>query len=238
MKIDYDRVAGLYARFRRVHLVVLEHLLTDLNASSRVLEIGCGSGNYISTICKMVGCECHGIEPSEAMLAQARKKRAPIHWRKGSAEPLPYRAGAFTLIFCVDVIHHVSDARLLAAEMFRTLSPEGRGCIVTEPEADIQERKPLSAYFPETVQLELAGYPRILHLTQLMWGAVFSGVATRIAEFSYKLGSADSYRQKVFSSLNLISDEAHARGIGRMSEDLLRGPIECNSPYTMLWATK
>jgi ubiquinone/menaquinone biosynthesis C-methylase UbiE len=238
MKIDYDRMAGLYARFRRVHPVVLEHLLADLNASSRVLEIGAGSGNYISTISKMIGCECHGIEPSEAMLAQARKKRAPIHWRKGSAESLPYRAGAFTLIFCVDVIHHVSDARLFAGEMFRTLSPAGRACIVTESEADIQERKPLSVYFPETVQLELARYPRIEHLTQLMCGAGFSGMATRTAEFSYKLGSADSYRQKVFSCLNLISDEAHARGISRMSEDLLRGPIERSSRYTMLWATK
>jgi hypothetical protein len=36
----------------------------------------------------------------------------------------------------------------------------------------------------------------------------------------------------------LYADEAHARGISRMSEDLLRGPIECGSRYTMLWATR
>jgi ubiquinone/menaquinone biosynthesis C-methylase UbiE len=238
MKVDYDGVAGLYARFRRVHPLVLEHLLTDLNASSRVLETGCGSGNYISTICKMVGCECHGIEPSEAMLAQARKKRAPIHWRKRSAESLPYRAGAFTLFFCVDVIHHISNVPLFITETFRTSSFGGRVCIVTESESDIRARQPLSLYFPDTVEFELDRYPPIDDLKRLLHGAAFSAIAEERAEFVYKLGSADSYRQKVFSCLNLISDEAHARGIGRMSEDLLRGPIECNSRYTMLWATK
>jgi ubiquinone/menaquinone biosynthesis C-methylase UbiE len=83
MKIDYDSVAKLYARFRRVHPAVLERLLTGLNAPSRVLEVGCGSGNYISTISKMIGCECHGIEPSKAMLAEAQKRRCDNTLAKG-----------------------------------------------------------------------------------------------------------------------------------------------------------
>jgi hypothetical protein len=63
-------------------------------------------------------------------------------------------------------------------------------------------------------------------------------MAEDTAEFTYNLESADSYKQKVFSCLSLIPDEAHIRGVSRMSDDLLRGPIECNSRYTMLWATK
>jgi protein-L-isoaspartate O-methyltransferase len=82
MKIDYDRMAGLYARFRRVHPVVLEHLLADLNASSRVLEIGAGSGNYISTISKMIGCECHGID-----LRRGPRSRNRSDVRRPAARP-------------------------------------------------------------------------------------------------------------------------------------------------------
>ena len=238
VKVDYDKMAKLYTRFRRVHPVVLERFLTDLSASSPVLEVGSGSGNYISTIRKMIGCECHGIEPSEAMLAEARKKDAETLWRKGSAESLPYRAGAFTLIFCVDVIHHVSDVPLFIAEMFRTLSPRGKVCIVTESEVDIRERKPLSVYFPETVELELARYPRNQHLKQIMRGVGLSAIAEKAAQFAYNLESADSYEREVFSCLNLISEQAHARGISRMSKDLRHGPIKCSSRYTMLWATK
>jgi hypothetical protein len=122
--------------------------------------------------------------------------------------------------------------------MFRTLSHGGRVCIVTESESDIRERRPLSLYFPDTVELELDRYPHIDYLKRLLQESAFSAMAEETAEFTYRLESADSYKQKVFSCLNLISDEAHARGVGHMSEDLLRGPIECNSRYTMLWAAK
>jgi ubiquinone/menaquinone biosynthesis C-methylase UbiE len=238
MRIDYDKIAKLYARFRRVDPAVLEQLLAHLQRFSRVLEIGCGFGNYISTISEMIGCECHGIEPSEAMLAEVRKKDSATVWRKGNAESLPYPADAFTFIFCVDVIHHVTDVPLFIAETFRTLSRGGRICIVTESESDIRGRQPLSLYFPETIELELDRYPRIDYLKRLLRETAFSAVAEKTTEFAYKLESVDSYRQKAFSCLNLISDKAHIRGIGRMSEDLLRGSVECNSRYTMLWATK
>ncbi len=238
MKVDYDKIAKPYAHFRRGDPAVLEQLLAHLRSSSRVLEVGCGSGNYISTISEIIGCECHGIEPSEAMLAEAQKKDSAIVWRKGNAESLSYPADTFTFIFCVDVIHHVANVPLFVAEGFRTLSRGGRVCIVTESESDIRGRQPLSLYFPDTIELELDRYPRIDYLKRLLREAAFSAVAEKTTEFPYKLESADSYRQKAFSCLNLISDKAHIRGIGRVSEDLLRGPVECNSRYSMLWATK
>jgi hypothetical protein len=122
--------------------------------------------------------------------------------------------------------------------MFRTLSPVGRVCIVSESESNIRARRPLSVYFPDTVNLELQRYPALDYLKRLLHGAGFSATAEEVAEFAYKLESADSYDQKVFSCLSLISAEAHARGIDRMSEDRRRSPIECSSRYTMLWATK
>jgi hypothetical protein len=66
----------------------------------------------------------------------------------------------------------------------------------------------------------------------------FSAVKERTAKFTYALENADAYKEKAFSCLHLISHEAHARGVARMTEDLLRGPIACGSRYTMLWATK
>jgi len=125
------------------------------NRTSRVLEVGCGSGNYISAISEMIGCECHGIEPSEAMLAEAQKRDTSVLWKKGGAESLSYPPDTFIFIFCVDVIHHVSNVPLFVSDMFRTLSHRGRACIVTDSESDIRERKPLSLYFPDTVELEL-----------------------------------------------------------------------------------
>jgi len=47
--IDYDNLADRYAIHRAIHLGVLKALLetSDIGRSSRVLEVGCGTGNYI-----------------------------------------------------------------------------------------------------------------------------------------------------------------------------------------------
>jgi ubiquinone/menaquinone biosynthesis C-methylase UbiE len=50
--IDYDRFASEYARRRTIHPRVLESLVSigRINRGSAVLEVGCGTGNYIAAI--------------------------------------------------------------------------------------------------------------------------------------------------------------------------------------------
>jgi len=46
---DYNSMASEYAKHRQVHPRVLENLLSvsHLCSSSKVLEVGCGTGNYV-----------------------------------------------------------------------------------------------------------------------------------------------------------------------------------------------
>jgi len=69
--IDYDKIVSDYARHRRVHPKVLEGLVTTggIGAASKVLEVGCGTGNYIVAVQGLVGCSCWGIDPAEQMLS-------------------------------------------------------------------------------------------------------------------------------------------------------------------------
>ena len=46
-----------------------------------------------------------------------------------------------------------------------------------------------------------------------------------------------AYRDRAFSSLHLIEEEAFRRGISRLEADLARGPIPCVSLYTMIWGS-
>jgi hypothetical protein len=43
-----------------------------------------------------------------------------------------------------------------------------------------------------------------------------------------------AYREKAFSCLHLISEEAHRRGIQRMEQDLQSGPLNGTSSYLVL----
>ncbi|OFX26719.1 MAG: hypothetical protein A2Z07_02230 [Armatimonadetes bacterium RBG_16_67_12] len=47
--------------------------------------------------------------------------------------------------------------------------------------------------------------------------------------------SVHPYRDRAFSSLHLIPQEAFARGLARMEQDLREGPIHCVSRYLLLW---
>ncbi|MFO8059203.1 MAG: class I SAM-dependent methyltransferase [Bacillota bacterium] len=236
--IDYDRLAAEYARHRRVHPRVLAGLLAEIDGSSRVLEVGCGTGNYIRAVRRATGCRARGVDPSPGMLELVLRHDARVGFSAGRAESLDFRDASFDMVFSVDVIHHVTDRLAYFAEAHRILCRGGKMCTVTDSEKIIRCRTPLSRYFPETVDVELRRYPRIPRLMRMMRDAGFAGVRTHRVHLCYDLEDLAPYRDRAFSSLHLIPDESFARGIRRMQRDLARGPVRCVSIYCMLWGVK
>jgi ubiquinone/menaquinone biosynthesis C-methylase UbiE len=185
-----------------------------------------------------VGCPTWGIDPSFEMLGQARSRDPETVLRVARAEALPYATACFDLCFSVDVIHHVADRTAYIREAHRVLAHGGWMCTATDSAWIIRHRAPLSTYFPETVPLELARYPRIDALQEMMAAAGFGQLETRTVSYAYETSSIDVYRARAFSALHLISDEAFARGLARMAHDLAQGPIACVARYALLWGRK
>ena len=96
-----------------------------------MLEVGCGTGNYIVALEEVCGCLCWGDDPSEQMLVRAQERSTRVRFRLGGAEALGFLPGFFDLVFSVDVIHHVSDRLRHFREVWRVLKPGGRLCTVT-----------------------------------------------------------------------------------------------------------
>ena len=238
MPPDYDQLAAEYARHRQVHPGVLQNLCGAAHKSHNVLEVGCGTGNYIAALHAQVGCACWGIDPSDEMLAQARARAPDVRFSLGRAEHLDYPDASFDLIYSVDVIHHVQDRPAYIQEAHRALATGGRICTVTDSEWIIRHREPLATYFPETVQAELARYPRMAHLRELYHQAGFVQIGEHVVEFRTTLTDIQAYRDKAYSSLHLIPEDAFQRGIARMERDLSSGPIPYVSRYTLLWGDK
>ena len=115
-----------------------------LTSESRVLEVGCGTGNYITAIASATSAKCFGLEPSAAMLELAAAGAGTVSLTQGSAEALPYPGDNFDFIFSVDVVHHMRDRRTFFAEAFRALKPGGWLATGTDSEKIIRERLPLS----------------------------------------------------------------------------------------------
>ena len=238
--IDYDQIALEYALHRQLHPEVLRSLLGEsgIDGQSTALEVGCGTGNYILAVESAVGFAGWGIDPSPEMLAQARARPGSVTFGAGRAESLPFAAECFDRVFSVDVIHHLEDIEAYFREVARVLKTGGRVCTVTDSEWIIRHREPLAMYFPETVSADLARYPPLTELRDTMAGAGLGEISEQIVEFPYLLTDAQAYRDRAFSSLHLIGDEAWRRGLQRMEGDLQSAPIRCVSRYVLLWGTK
>jgi ubiquinone/menaquinone biosynthesis C-methylase UbiE len=236
--LDYDRLATAYARHRQVHPGVVAELVATglLGPQSRVLDVGCGTGNYAAVLGAATGCCMSGVEPSARMLERAREAVAWEALAQGSAEALPFADAEFDVVMSSDVIHHVRDRGAYFAEALRVLRPDGWLITITDSRDDILRRRPLSSHFPETVEVELRRYPSETLLIEEMTRAGFVDTRTSAVRYAYDLAEIQAYRDRAFSSLQLIDDAEFARGIARLEADLARGPIPCLSLYTLLWA--
>lgn len=206
-----------------------------LGTATRVLDVGCGTGNYARALHALTDCAVVGVDPSSEMLARARASAPALRFDTGRAEALPFDDGRFDLVFSVDVIHHVEDRRAFFREARRVLTPGGRLCTFTDSADDIARRVPLSSHFPETIPVELDRYSPIPTLTTEMAAAGFDQISTEAVELAYDLDDPTPYRARAFSSLHLIDDAAFAAGLARLERDLAGGPIRALSLYTLLW---
>jgi len=175
------------------------------------------------------------------MLAVARARTDSLYLRRGRAESLPFTPPGFDLIFSVVAVSFQTKRVAFFREAVRLLRaggllrPGGRLCTVTDSAEDIRRRRPLSSHFPESVEVELACYPRIATIQAEMDATGFGSTWTATTEQGYQLTDIQGYRERAYSSLHLIPDDAFQRGIGQMENELNEGSVEALALYTLVW---
>ncbi len=107
-----------------------------LKPGMHVLDVACGTGLVAAEAVRILGTAetvtC--LDPSEGMLAEARKKFA-ARFVQGRAEALPFPDGAFDFLTMGYALRHVMDLEQTFREYARVLRPGGRVLIleVTKP---------------------------------------------------------------------------------------------------------
>ena len=93
-----------------------------------VLDLGC-AGGFMAEALARKGAQVAGIDPAkDAILAAAAHAQAvglDIRYDVGVGEALPYNAGHFDAVVCVDVLQHVQDLDKVMSEVVRVLRPGG-----------------------------------------------------------------------------------------------------------------
>jgi SAM-dependent methyltransferase len=100
----------------------------ELDASSRVLDIGCGTGAYTAPLSR--GCDARfvAIDVAPALLRVARERTGDnVDVAAADAGELPFASNSFDAVVGNAVLHHLPLDRSLP-ELLRILKPGGRFC--------------------------------------------------------------------------------------------------------------
>ena len=112
---------------RRLHF-----LLGEVRPGDRVLDVGCGTGDFTAAMAR-AGADAIGVDVAEAALRRARSRHPGVEFRLVPLDgPLPFEDGSFELVWASEVIEHVADTARWLSEVRRVLAPGGR-LLVTTP---------------------------------------------------------------------------------------------------------
>lgn len=130
---EYHRHLDPHWDYRPTYLAkmaLVRAYLESLPADTRVLDAGCGEGVLVDEFADRLRIE--GVD---------------LHYRSprvhtGSLTSLPFDAGTFDRVLCLDVLEHLSfdDQATAIAELFRVLRPDGEALISVPNLAHLQSR--------------------------------------------------------------------------------------------------
>lgn len=121
----YDRTnavlsGGNSALWRRLTVRAI-----DPKPGERVLDVAAGTGTSSAAIARS-GAKVTGLDFSEGMLAEARRRHPELEFVHGDAEALPFPDEHFDAVTISFGLRNVQHPQLALAEMYRVLVPGGR----------------------------------------------------------------------------------------------------------------
>jgi SAM-dependent methyltransferase len=101
----------------------------ELQAGTRLLEIGCGTGSVTRVLASLAGvAEAVGVDPSPVFIARARElsRAAPnLAFEEGDGRKLRFANAAFDVVVLHTTLCHIPQPDRALTEAFRVLRPGG-----------------------------------------------------------------------------------------------------------------
>lgn len=242
--MNYTQLAERFANTHTVNYHILFEIISMFSPKSniKVLDFGCGTGNYIKAICTYTDYHVYGVEPCKEMITFAQKQNPNIIIKPGNHLSIPYPDNFFEYVYMTNVVHQISDISTMYKEIYRVLKPDGILCICTESRRQLLNKYWIR-YFPSIIIKDLKRFPSISKLKRLakqqQFGIIkitFTGEKkwSHITNFLLSQILARS-----MSVLNLISNSEYETGTKKILKAYKKGKVHFSSRgYTFLWLRK
>jgi SAM-dependent methyltransferase len=215
---DYDRLRPVDNNWWEVFEALVEE--GDL-IGRRVLDVGCGTGTLAVALAER-GARAWGVDTSEEMLEQARRRRQmDVAFKRAPAEELPFKNGWFERAVFRLVVHTVDRPRAFA-EVRRVLVPAGRVVIATFDPAHFDHYW-LNDLFPEVAAIDRARFPTQEELVAELETVGFE--PARVIKLSQegrltRDQALERIRGRFISTLQLIPEDEFENGLARAEREL------------------
>ena len=124
----YNRLSRYYDTFMKLFFPIGEkgrERIVDKMESGSVLDVACGTGTLLEMANKK-GLKCYGIDISEGMLAQAKRKVPDAETKQASYYEIPYPDESFDYVVATNALSgDFIDARKVLSEMIRVCKGSG-----------------------------------------------------------------------------------------------------------------
>ncbi len=117
---------------RQIRAYILSRL--GLGASSRVLEVGCGTGVITAGLRQETPALIFGLDLNLDFLRLARQNDPSARITAGNAQSLPFPTGAFDAVVCHFLFLWLAQPAGVLAEMVRVVRPGGAVAAFAEPD--------------------------------------------------------------------------------------------------------
>lgn len=234
----YNTIGKGYDITRKADPHIVNQLMTLLNAKSQAqyLDIACGSGNYTSALATQ-GLKIDGVDISDEMLNNAKKKYPHVSFYQGDAHHLPFEDNGYQGAICTLATHHMSDHSQAFCEAYRVIN-QGQFVIFTSTPAQMKQYW-LWHYFPmmmEDASDRMAHYDDLeMALTQAGFKDIQSYPFFVTNELQDLFLQSGKYRPHMYldflirqgiSSFHLsVNADELAQGLARLSKDIETGDI-------------
>jgi SAM-dependent methyltransferase len=96
----------------------------QLGDSRRVLDLGCGLGDF-GRLWPVADTEVYGLDVDSGAVERASRWEIARHWDLEDAMPLPFEDAFFDAVVARDVLEHLLDPGRVVRELYRLLRPGG-----------------------------------------------------------------------------------------------------------------
>ena len=185
--------------FEPFHASTVEPMYCEIPEGSKVLDVGCNSGEFLKLLEDGKKCEATGVDISESVLDLARQKGLAV--LNADAEALPFADKSFDVVILREVLVHLYDPVKALKEIRRVLKPSGF-LLGSAPHANLErqvwdDKRLHHRYYDEKSLMEHLDqafektHLKVLTGAQFSIGFASSSLGDKPAELLWKSGNAD-----------------------------------------------